>query len=97
MVMDVDLPDDVVAVLVERADERGVTVAEFICELVERSDRRRALEALIGSVDAPIEEPFDIHRVREELADELLEEHRAISEDFARRGARSAGRSIGRD
>ena len=76
----VHLPDDVAAVVAERADERGVTVAKFICELVERADRRRALETFIGGADVPVHEPFDIHRAREQLADELLGEHYALLE-----------------
>ena len=64
--MTVHLPDAVAAVLEQRAAERGVSVAEFISELVERSDRRRALRGLIGSVDLPVDEPFDIHRARDE-------------------------------
>ena len=97
MAISVHLPDEVAALLSERADERGVSVADFICELLERADRRRALEAFIGSVDLPVDEPFDIHREREEMADELLRKHQAISEDFARRQARSAGRAAGLD
>ncbi len=97
MVMAVHLPDDVAAVLAERADERGVTVAALICALVERSDRRRALETYIGGADGPVRESFDIHRARKELADDLLKEHQAIREDFAGRRARSTGRSAGLD
>ena len=54
MAMVVQLPDHVAAAAAERAAERGVTVAEFICELVERADRRQALEAFIGDADEPI-------------------------------------------
>ena len=97
MAMAVHLPDEVAGVLCERADERGVTVAEFICELVERSDRRRALETFIGGADEPVHEPFDIHRAREESAGELLKEHQAISEDFAGRRVRSTGHTVGHD
>ena len=93
----VHLPDDVAAVVAERADERGVTVAEFIRDLVERADRRRALEAFIGGADMAVHEPFDIHRAREQLADELLGEHEAISDDFARHHVRRAGHSLGLD
>ena len=90
----VHLPEDVAAVAAERADERGVTVSEFICELVERADRRRALEAFIGGADMPIHEPFDIHGAREQLADELLGEHEAMSAGFARQHAQSPERSL---
>ena len=77
--MTVHLPDAVAAVLEQRAAERGVSVAEFISELVERSHRRRALRGLIGSVDLPVDEPFDIHRARDEMADELLRKQDELS------------------
>jgi hypothetical protein len=95
MAMVVQLPDHVAAAATERAAERGVTVAEFICELVERADRRQALEAFIGGADEPVREPFDIHSAREQLSAELLTEHQAISEDFARGRAHSSEGSRG--
>lgn len=95
MAMVVQLPDHVAAAAAERAAERGVTVAEFICELVERADRRRALEAFIGGADEPLREPFDIHRAREQLAEELLTEHQAISRSFPGGRARSSEGSRG--
>lgn len=92
----VHLPDDVATAVAERASERGVTVTDFICDLVERADRRRALEAFIGGADMPTSEPFDLHRAREQLADELLDEHAAISDDFADRQAQPSGHSLRR-
>ena len=85
MTVTVHLSGDAATVVAERASERGTTVDEFVSELVERADRRHALEAFIGGADKPARSPLDIHRAREELADELLSEHQAISDDFARR------------
>ncbi|WP_419932238.1 hypothetical protein [Candidatus Poriferisodalis sp.] len=93
----VHLPDDVAAAVAAQADERGITVDEFVCELVERASRRRALEAFIGGADVPLREMFDIRRAREQLADELLGEHQAISDDFARLQAQPSDYSLDLD
>lgn len=42
--------------------------------------QRLTSEAFIGSADVADGEPFDIHEARAELADELLQEHDALSE-----------------
>lgn len=68
----VNLPDDVAALLEERAAQRGVTVAELIREPAQLSANRQALEAFIGCVDVPVGRPFDIKQARADIADALL-------------------------
>ena len=51
----VSLPDDVAALLEERAAQQGITVADLICELAQLSVNRQALEAFIGCADVPVE------------------------------------------
>ena len=93
----VSLPDDVAALLEERAVQRGITVPELICELAELSANRQALEAFIGCADVPVDRPFDIHQARAEVADELLKDHDRLSSDLARGSSRSGGLSFGFD
>ena len=93
----VNLPDDVAALLEERAAQRGVTVPELICELAQFSDNRQALEAFIGCVDDPKGQPFDIQEARADIADGLLKEHDRLSAEFARGSSRTDGSSFGAD
>ena len=53
--------------------------------MAQRLTARQALEAFIGSADGAVGEPFDIHKARAELADELLQEHDALSERHVQR------------
>ena len=93
----VNLPDDVAALLEERAAQRGVTVPELICELAQFSGNRQALEAFIGCVDDPRGQPFDIQEARGDAADGLLKEHDRLSAEFTRGSSRSDGLSFGAD
>lgn len=61
----------------------------------ERVACRRALESFIGGADKPDREPIDIHRAREQFAEELMTEYQAISKDFTRGCARASEESRG--
>lgn len=93
----VNLPDDVAALLEERAAQQGVTVPELICELAQFSGNRQALEAFIGCVDDPRGQPFDIQEARGDVADGLLKEHDRLSAEFTRGSSRSDGLSFDAD
>ena len=93
----VHLPDEVAAILTERAAERGLTVPQLISDMVLPPSRPRALDEFIGSASVPVDEPFEIRRARQELADELLADQRDLSADLARRSAPLTGPSIDLD
>ena len=93
----VSLPDDVAALLEENAALRGVTVAEFICELAQLSANRQALEAFIGCADVPVDRPFDIRQARADVADELLGEQDRLSSEPLRDISRNDGLSFDLD
>ena len=97
MTTDLRLPDDVAALLERRASERGLTIAQFVTEMARRPKDRQALEAFIGCADTAVEEPFDIHRGRIDVADELLRDHDDLSASRAKRSSRSTGRSLNFD
>ena len=92
--MVVHLPDEVAAVLEARAVDRGLTVPQLISDMVLRPSRRQALEEFIGCASVAVDQPFDVRRARQEVADELLRDQNDLSTDFGRLPAGSAGRPI---
>lgn len=97
MAIVVRLPDEVAAILTERAHEQGLTVPQLISDMVLRPSRRQALDEFIGSADVPADPPFEIHRAREELVDGLLRDQNDLSADFAQRSTRFSSPSIDLD
>ena len=95
MTVVVRLPDEVATILEDRATERGLTVPQLITQMVLGPSRRQALEALIGCAEVPDDKLFEIHRARQELADELLKDQNALSADFADLSTGSTGPSMG--
>ena len=88
------LSDDVAALLERRASEQGLTVAELVSEMARRPRDRRALETFIACADIAVDQPFDIHRGRFDVAEELLRDHDEVSASRVKKSSRSAGLSL---
>ena len=84
------LSDDVGALLERRASEQGLTVAELVSEMARRPRDRRALETFIACADIAVDEPFDIHQGRFDMAEELLRDYDEVGAIRAKRSSRSA-------
>lgn len=91
----VHLPDEVAAILEARAAERSITVAQLISDMALPPGDRQALEEFIGCASVPVDQPFDVHRARQEVADELLRDQNDLSAEFARLTAGPSGSSPG--
>lgn len=85
------LSDDVGALLEQRASEQGLTVAELVSDMARRPRDRRALETFIACADMAVDEPFDIHRGRLDVADELLRDDEEVGASRAEKSPSSAG------
>lgn len=85
------LSDDVASLLEQRASEQGLTVAELVSEMARRPRNRQALETFIACADMSVDEPFDIHRGRLDVADELLRDYDEVGASRAEKSSRSAG------
>ena len=91
----VHLPDEVAAILEARAAERSITVAQLISDMALRPGHRQALEEFLGCASVPVDQPFDVQRARQEVADELLRDQNDLSADFTRLTAGPSGSSPG--
>jgi plasmid stability protein len=80
MAVSVPLPDELAHRLEVEAARRGMTPEELAAEMLqahlpaERGAAGDALDAFFGIGDSSSQEPFDIKRIRREIADRKLAE-----------------------